>query len=856
MRPLLAILLAAATASATSGPLRSAADACAAGLWDIGSLRYESALAGGGLSAAQRKDASLRLAEALVRSEQAERALDLLKSLRPPAHPESYFWRGQALAATGKRAEAADVLAAALGKADAPHRSEALLTRASLLLELNRPQDALLCLKPLAESEDPATAALAHLRQAEILLDQGGPTAARAIIPNPEALPARHRREAALVQGRILLARGETADAGPVFRSLLEHPERLTLRDFHSAALGLADVLSVEESPRSGLDFLLKHATAHPETPLADELFARVLHWLPAKVPRDAGFLATLAAWVPALPPAPPVSINPRLDAPESLWPANSASTPLAPYAMRALAEALRRSSDEASHARAQVLLTRLRLEYPSHPFSIQASLEQAQRLLTAGDPAAADYLLDHLPADLPVPGAAHFLHARAAYEKGDAKDAIGLFEAAAAGLKAERKAAALLNAGMLRLAGGLKPALITNGKTTDPDDPAASPEFRADLSLEEALATPEAGQRKAALDAFLEQHPEHPRLAEILLSTAEAALAVHPPDSAAARQRLAALAALDAEEPAPANPPDPARLALAKTLLAGQEGDPAAIRAASDAFLSAFPEHPGAAEVRLLLGHTLADEGDFNRARMTYEKLAATENLPPDRAQAAWLLAARAAAMVPTPQSREEALGLHDKALAIQGPLAAVSRLEKARLLLDLDRPGEVPALLGKWLEALPKNDPLRLPGGLLLAEAAAAANPEEPAALTRALALYQELLKHPATDAANRHRIKFLCGDLLERLPDPRQPNTKRIPEAIATYYSVLEEAGAKPPAEWEWFERCGFRALELYSAAERWQPAIAIARKIASFNGPRAAEAAKQAELLQLRNMVWED
>jgi hypothetical protein len=62
--------------------------------------------------------------------------------------------------------------------------------------------------------------------------------------------------------------------------------------------------------------------------------------------------------------------------------------------------------------------------------------------------------------------------------------------------------------------------------------------------------------------------------------------------------------------------------------------------------------------------------------------------------------------------------------------------------------------------------------------------------------------------------------------------------------------------PPAEWEYFERCGFRALALLEKAERWPVAITVAKKIASFKGPRAEEAATRASQLQLKHMIWED
>ena len=239
----------------------------------------------------------------------------------------------------------------------------------------------------------------------------------------------------------------------------------------------------------------------------------------------------------------------------------------------------------------------------------------------------------------------------------------------------------------------------------------------------------------------------------------------------------------------------------------------------------------------------------------MTLEKLALTDKNTP-RAQASWLLAARAAALVPSPQSREEAVNLFDQAIRIDAPLADIARLEKARLTIDLNRLAEATTFLRNWMESLPKDDPLRLPAGFLLGESITLDATDDPASLSEALTIYQQLLTHPKADPATRHRLKFLCGQTLEQLPDPKDPTAKRIPEALEAYFSVLEAATKSPPAEWDWFERCGFRALEIYENAQRWQPAIAIARKIASFKGPRAEEADNRARILQLKHMVWED
>jgi hypothetical protein len=90
------------------------------------------------------------------------------------------------------------------------------------------------------------------------------------------------------------------------------------------------------------------------------------------------------------------------------------------------------------------------------------------------------------------------------------------------------------------------------------------------------------------------------------------------------------------------------------------------------------------------------------------------------------------------------------------------------------------------------------------------------------------------------------------LEQLPDEKDPAKKREKQAFQAYHSVLETTTA--PQEWEYFERCGFRALALLEKAQRWQAAISVAKKIASFKGPRAEEAANRASLLDLKYPVW--
>ena len=118
----------------------------------------------------------------------------------------------------------------------------------------------------------------------------------------------------------------------------------------------------------------------------------------------------------------------------------------------------------------------------------------------------------------------------------------------------------------------------------------------------------------------------------------------------------------------------------------------------------------------------------------------------------------------------------------------------------------------------------------------------------------IYDKLLVHAEKDPAVFNRIQYLRGRTLEQIPDETDPAKTRKKQAFIAYYSVLETT--TPPAEWTYFEECGFKALELLELAERWPAAIACAKKIASFKGPRAEKAANHASQLQLKHVIWED
>lgn len=842
---------------AVSGPagataMRQGDEALAAGLWEVAEMHFRRSLGDLSLTPEAKADVAIRLAESLIRAGNPSEALDLLGQSFVSGSPKVQFWKAQALAGQNRFAETVEIFSTLLLDPTAPHRTEAAMTKASLLLALDQPEAALGTLAAILPEVNETEVAAIRLTQAEILLDLRRTVEAREAMPPSETLAKRDRRRAEFLEARLRLDEGHPAEAATAFQELIDQPEGLSLPHFHSAAVSLADANHAQGDTAAAAKSLLTFLQDHPESPQLDAIFQRILRWLPEKPTATDPLLEQIAQWITpsVLPAVGPIATTPSADgeAAVSAWPiyqAPDSSTDLLAYSIYTIGIGLRQTGTPESRAEARRLLNRLRVEFPDHPLTQRALYQQARWYLADGAVDQAFAILNTLRDTAKSPtlkGEAAFLEARAAFTNGNPKLAIQLFDEAALALTGAEAKTAKLQAAIARLRTG-----DTNGVTLiQQEGILPDKELEADLELEKALSATPPDAARAAIAEFLTRFPDHPRAAEARLAAAEAALAVSPPDIAFARLQLEALPAAPDESLAP-------RVALTRLHVADLSNDPAAAIAAAQAILDIYPTDPAAADAALTLGRNLFQSGSYNPARLVLEKLAASDTNAA-RAQIAWLLAARSAALGGTSQSKEEALILFDKAIQAQGPVSSLAHLEKARHLIDIYRLAEASAFLAKWIQALPENDPLQLPAGLLLGEALYAQGSSHPESLKEALAVYDKMLALAKDQPALFNRLQYLRGTTLEQLPDEKDPTRKREKQAFQAYHSVLETTTA--PAEWEYFERCGFRALALLEKAGRWNAAITVARKIASFKGPRAEEAAAHAGQLQLKHFIWED
>lgn len=828
--------------------------ALAAGLYEVAEFHFKKDLTNPVLEPSTKADIAIRLAETLIRSGDPVGARQLLDSSIVAKHPEIIFWKAQAFVAEKRFSDAAESFSALLLNPSATHRTEAGMTLASIQLALGNPESALATIGSLIPTSSAEDLPKLRLNQAEILLDLNRPSEARSAMPDRESLTPPDQRCADLLNAHLHLQEKEFSEAQQAFQALYSNPQHQSLNCYHLAAIGLADAIRSQGDAGSASELLLSFLRDHPHSPLLEAIIGRIIDWLPPKISPSDPILEQLAQWIPT----PTVSTNEIIAHPLgkhdalTAWPPlpkPSAMDDLGIFSLYAHAVGLQRVGTPESRGAAKSAWNRLRIEFPAHPLAERSLYQLARVALDDGNQQQALAILATLRENAFLPflrGESAFLEAKLAVLANDPRQAAALFEEAATELDARDSRAAKLRAAVLHL-GNTKP---TKGLTLiQQTDAKRDPQLEADLQLEQALSASPPGTARTQLDEFLNRHPRHSRAAEARLAALEAALTGPTPDLPYALSQLEILEKNSEISQSSAAP----RIALARLRLADLTKDSAATQIAAQGIIDTFPTNPAAAEAALTLGRSHFQGGNYNSARLVLEKLAASD---PDssRAQVAWLLAARSAALGGTPQSKEEALILFDKAGDVQTPLTAIAILEKARHLIDMFRLDDASKLLTKWTAKLPPNDPLQIPAGLLLGEALYAQGSSNEASLIEALAVYDGLLVHTKDKPVLFNQLQYLRGRTLEELPDETNPTKKREKSAFLAYYSVLETTDQ--PAEWEFFESCGFRALSLLEKSERWLAAINVAQKIASFKGPRAEEAATRAKKLQLEIHDWED
>ncbi|BCX48957.1 hypothetical protein HAHE_28650 [Haloferula helveola] len=813
-------------------------DALSGRLWGVAAARFEAALETEDLDPEVRQELLVRLAEARVRANNGSGAIEILDLPDLAEHPARGFWRAQALAATGRFQDAIDALAAL--PEDSPHRREAQLTRARLQRAIDDLDGAFATLEPILKSG--SAPASAKMLKAQILLDQNKPAEALEALPDPAGLAPAAAKASRHLRARCLLANDEPEAAASILEELISSPENQSLRDFHQEFIDLAQARIALGKTETAADGLLAFIQQTPDSPVLDQAFDLLLECLPAQPAPNDAILTRLKEWVPPARiegPAAPVSREGSAGA----WPqAATAADPLAPQAMLHLALGLRRLSAPDAPAQARRLLTRLRLEYPKHPLVSRALLVAGRWELENGNREQANACFDalqrHGSASSPeLRAQALTLEASALFLDKEYDKAAALFDQAAELLEFDRRHASRLNAATSLLAAGDMPAFDKLR------DEAGDPDLQVQLALERALylASRRDPESLPALEAFISQHPGHPRIDEARLAAALAALDATPPLTDKARESLGAIS----ENGREALPPSSLALAEIRLHKAAGEWDQAAASAA--AFLKSYPDAPAAPAIRFERGRALFQNKDFNEAQLELKTLVETHPNSP-QAPAALLLSAAAAAEGATPQSQAESIQLFDRLIESDSPFRDVARLEKADMLIRLSRLDEAVELLQPWFAELKDDEPLLLNVGLLLGDALFAKAEGQPEQLESALAVYERLLAVLPEGSPARYRVLYQKGLALEQFEG-------REDEALLAYMDVIQAAAENSRPDWQPIELCGFSALRILEKRENWPAAMKLAARIANLKGPRSDEFAERAKTIGMEHFIWD-
>ncbi len=827
---------------------RDGLDALGSRLWEVAAARFEAALATPELDDGDRSAILLKLAESRIRAGDSEAASKTLADPALAGHPALAFWQAQALVAAGRFGEALALLDEKTTAAAAPHRIEAIFTRAALQRALGDIPGAIQSLASLTRDRNPAISRKARLRSAALHLAAGRPGEALAILPAENQLAGPEVAEALNLRAQALLAQDDPAAAG-LFSSLL-HRDDIPPGQRHAAHIGLAKARLAAGDPSSAADALLAFLQQNRVSPELRTAFDLLLDCLPAQPAPNDPILIRLAQWLP-----PPTARAP------SGFSTENGSASVRPDPAPALDEfsiqtiyhhalALRRENSAASRADARRWLTRLRVEAPRHPLAARALLDTARWDLADGrreQAAAALAALAELPDESPalasLRAAALLTSARAAFDAGDFAAAAEPLDRALELLDDGPRDSALRNAAAALLAGGQAAAF--DALAREPGDP----RLAADLELEKALHLSSRRDPLAlsALDRFILAHLDHPRLPEARLAAAHAALETAPPDLGHARAQLDSIPE-DASLPADS-------LALARIRAAGLASRWADAAALAAGFIADHPDAPRLPEIQFELGLARFRNRDFNDAHIALKQLADAAPTGP-LAAPALLLAAQAASHGATSQARLESLDLYDRLIVLDSPLSGIARLEKASVQIKLRQFAQAAEGLEPWFKAMKPDDPLRLTAGLLIGEALYARAGNNLSGLERALAHYDELLKGLPADSSRRFQIDYLRGVVLEHIAGASPSQQHREGEAFDAYYSVLEAAARIPVEEWKWVDNCGINARRMLEADGRWEAAIAVANKHAALGSPGSKEAAERAKTLGQEHMILQE
>ncbi len=770
------------------------------------------------------------LAESQVRANKPQEAIQSLSNKLIAENPDAIFWRGQALAASGRYNEAIETLEKASPKSKNYQLGQ--LKIANLAIALGDIDKALNILKTsINKSEDVSTQT--YLSLANLYLTKEEPENAKEVLKKAESIEASESPYIAVKQVMLaqvdLLEKNYEAAISKLQETLAT--EKLSSKTENFATLKLADAYYAAGQNESAINTLIGHLTNEPNK-LISPMFIRLGKWIPNDTPITDPSIKQLSTWA-------------NLDAEQSadtLTELSASQINLRAYAHYYYARFLANNAEPTSMTKAVVEFNKLRERYPSHILSGTSLSDSAVTLLTLGRVDETKEVLQQIqtlttPIAPLVKQQAGLLLGKLNLEQENYAEAAKAYQTILESTSGDTKVSATMNAANSYLQAA---DLLGFSKLQENTE---DPVILQNLQLEHALwlARNNKIDARNSLHNFTREYPNHPRINETLLSLALHCLNISPLDV-----ELANLTTPQIDLNI-LNDNQKVDLHYLKYRNATSQKDYAAAANIAQQFLDQFPKHSRTPNFNLYLGQALYHNGQHNDARQTLLKMAQAypENPLKDFAE---FYAAMSAKLEGTPQSADEAILLLSKISKSQSPLAAEARLQLARLYTNTNQAKLSADTLSAVYNKQPKGKK-DLDLSLTLATAYQALGDADEKYFQSGIAIYDELINQFTGNDQISNKLKYHKAKLLQQMG--------KDDDAFAIYYSVINiDTKKTPTCEWNYYYRCGFRAITMLEDKENPKAAMEIAKKMAATKGSRSNEAASKARELEKKYMIWQE
>ena len=795
------------------GEYQAALRALANQLPQAAALKFERLLKDGSLNRRESSRVAERLADALLRANQPEKAMIALTLFEVP---DADFWKAQAFVLQGKFREAENALQAYLASGGGRYRELAGLTLGKVMIGAGRENPGRKQLKDLWGSRDEEVSRLAHLwaNESEAFSGRSEATLRRL------ATTGSDDRAMAFVKGSAWVEAGEGREADRILRKMMEEPRGSPARLHHAVVVRLAEAWELQGRLRSAENLLQKFIDEAEDSPFLDRAFADLDR---LKSVDEGDTLEWYARWA-----AQPGQSERKYHA-MYYHARHLAESGQVEEALREL-EAFREGG--AGHPRSSEAM-RLLMSLHGSQHNDERVLELA-REWRGRDGAGGEDTVD-------------FLTGMIRFSRREFPEAVTLFQRSAeAAADTVQRQRAVYNMGVAALLGGLPQpyasAVVLLKDSPDKDSSAGN------LELERALhlAARRDSSAEDALRDFLKDHPDDPRWVEAQIALAEYCLLDIPPRSKSAQ------AALEAAAARPDIAPE-VRERLDYTSLWLREGDEdfKGVCEVGEAFIKSWPKSQRRDEVRMKIAQAYFRQEDYPKARAQFEQL--VEDRPDSPyAEVAQFFAARSAMSTLNAKDLDMALDHFSEVAERGGALAAESRRQMALIKRLQGKEGDALAAVESVLASKPAPEgdellSLLVEKGELLVLLAK----QDPKNLTEAVAVFRSVAGKPAAPRYWRARAGVLLAQSLQRLGKSAEA-LEACGDVVDSTRGVVEPI---PTRELTWIYRAGFLAVEILEGQKQWDAAAKMADRLSQTTGSRAEEAEQRANRIRLEHFIWD-